>query len=849
MNYAEFAQLPASEKVVLCVVQAKTQFKVFTEYGVDLYFKMVPHFVGAIHVDGVALTEISYDDGDPAPGQYSFNPKIGRINVHCPGSIDPKTSTFVVTYKFFYANAPYILPYDLNDGEPVEFDARIESIGSLGQQLDDENTGIVLESSSNIALQNNDGFFDDIFDTLIWENQTIEFYSWSPKIPVNQAVKLFSGVIESKSFNNDKITFNVKDFVYRLKNQVNLGTFTDVDGKIAPSILNTPKRRIYGKVKQAKCVGIDAVLDGYELTGTITVSEGSTALSGSGTSFLSELSPQDEIYIELDDGTIEKIAVESITSDTAAVLGDESDVSITNASVIVKPKIPYRQKNRRWHIAGHPLVTPVSTIVFPTTARRFIVDTTDDFFADDSVEINGNPVKIVRISGSNIIIDQSIDPLPDIGNTIDKSPITKVYFGSKELLPERDWTLTNFPEAIIEINPLAEFNIANARNISNINLTFTNASRSVTTTATIDLRTLLKPRDWIRKNSITETTWFEVLDVQQQTITLRTAFTGTTQTTTGKMKNVELIDDDSLITVDCIGKRNESFGWIRTASDVVRDLIKNDAGFSEIDEDSFSQADSDCNWTISMVIPETIGEKSPTVRDVITKINESVFGSLYGNQTQEIAYSILNSRKPTSLSVIQDHDILSWNSSTEQKIVNKVKINYRPFVDIFTGSDGFESVEFQSDFVDKFIGIQNTDERTVYLYDEEKATIMAQRIAFYKSLSNCKITLKGKLNLALITVNDKMYIEFDRLFKRYGGSDNKKIAIVTGVKKDGMNVDVEMTDLGNIFNRVPSIAPNTTPSYSTATRDDAVKYGFILDNDTLTPDNTSEMDLGNNRIG
>jgi hypothetical protein len=95
----------------------------------------------------------------------------------------------IVTLQMFFSTRPSILPYDLNNGEQVEWDSRIDTIGSLGQQLDDENTGIVLESSSQISLHNKDGFFDDIFDTLIWENQNIEFYSWSPKIPSNLAVK------------------------------------------------------------------------------------------------------------------------------------------------------------------------------------------------------------------------------------------------------------------------------------------------------------------------------------------------------------------------------------------------------------------------------------------------------------------------------------------------------------------------------------------------------------------------------------------------------------------------------------------------------------------------------------
>jgi hypothetical protein len=109
--------------------------------------------------------------------------------------------------------------------------------------------------------------------------------------------------------------------------------------------------------------------------------------------------------------------------------------------------------------------------------------------------------------------------------------------------------------------------------------------------------------------------------------------------------------------------------------------------------------------------------------------------------------------------------------------------------------------------------------------------------------------VKAKLNLALTSVNDKIFIELDRLYRRYGGRDRRKVGIVTAVKKNGLDTDVEFTDLGNIFNRIPSIAPNTANDYASATRNEVVQWGYVLDNDTLTPLVSSELELGNNLIG
>lgn len=849
MTYEQFAQLPASEKVVFCKVNAVDQFKVWTSEP-DLfqtYSKSVPHWVKSVKVNGLLLNES--DSKILSPNEFHFDAKNKKLYIRIEDGVAPKTKQIIVTYTFYFSTKSLNLPNDFYNGskEYVEWDGRIEGIGQIGQQLDEENTGVVLESSSTVNLINKDGFFDDIIDTLIWENQAIEFYSWSPLIPLNMAVKLFSGVIESKSPDADKVTFKVKDFVYRLQNQVRLPLFSETDGNVSPSMIGKPKRRIYGKARQVQTTGIDQILGGYPMPGTISVVQDTKALTGTGTEFLKYLSPEDEVFVTQDDGTTVKISIESITTNLAAVLGDESDFNITNKPAIVKPKSPFRFKNRRWHLAGHKLRSPESTILYPTTSRRFVMDDVDDFEADDIVQINGSDVKIRRLSFNNMILASSLFPVPQSGDLVKKNPVRRVYLGSKELVSGRDWTLTNTTEAIIEIDELAEFNIANARNVG-VNLTFTNGSREITTTATVDLRTIIKTNDWIKKNTTVD--YFEILQVLEQKIILRTPFTGTTQTTTGSFKSVEVLGDDAMITCDCIGGESmDGSTWITTASDAVKHLVQYDAGFTEVDEEAFTQAKDDCGWMISVVIPESIGDQSPKIRDVITNINDSVFGSLYGNRTQAISFSILNARKPSELNIIRDDDVVSWRSTTEQKIINKVKINYQPFTDIFTGQSGFEVQEYDSEFVNNFIGIQNTDERTAYIYNKQDAEILAQRVAFFNSLSTCKISISAKLSMALNVVNDKIYIEFDRLFKRYGGKDKKKIAIITGIKKDGFNVEVDATDLGNIFNRVPAIAPDTTPSYDAENRDDATRYGFIVDNETETPDTNSEIDLGNNKIG
>lgn len=846
MNYTDFANNPRSEKIILVTAEASKEVKLFTVYSDSVYTRSVDHFVVGVKEGTSTLTQAS--SSSLSPGQFYFDAKNKALYVRMSDSSNPKTKSVSIIFRFFWANAPVVLPYDLASGTPVEWEGRLQSIGSLGQQLDDQNTGIVLESSSDISLENTDGYFDEIFDQLIWEYKTVKFFSWSPSIPISEAKKIFEGIIDSKDFSPNVVKFKLKDFVFRLKNKVNLPLFSDADGAVLPTYLGTPKRRIYGKVKQLPCAGIDTVGEGISLTGTITITLDSVSATGTGTSFLDELTPGDEITTIVQGETI-KLGVESVESNTAFTLTQKAKVTILNFTGKARFQTPWRRKNRRWHVAGHKLRAPVANILFVYSSNRILVDSVADLYAGDSVKINDEYVIIRRISGNQIVLNSSLSPKPVVGDQLIKNPVSNVFFGSKELIIDRDWTLINSTEAIIEINQEAEKNIAEPRSVG-VNLVFTNGSRSITLASGVvaDLRTILKPRDWVRKNKIDEADYYEILDVSENEITLRTAFTGTTQTNSALMKNVEIISDNSLITVNTMGIE-VSGEWVKTPSQAVRHLVLNDAGFPSVNEASFNEAKNECEFITSLFIPSRLGGSSPDIKSVITMINESVFGSLYGNSSWEISYSILNSKKPVTFESIKDDDIISFDVVSDQKIINAVKINYRPFTDIFTGSDAFEVYQGTSDFVDRMIGIQNTHERTIYLYESDKAEIIGQRIMFFQSLSNCKVQVKAKLNLVNTSVNDKIFLELDRMFKRYGGRDRRKIGVVTSIKKNGYDVDVDFIDLGGIYNRVPSIAPNTASDYASATRDEVIQYGYCVDNLTLTPNVLSELELGNNLIG
>lgn len=850
MNYKDFAKLPSSEKVTLVTVEANTQFKVWSKEG-DVYFRDVDHFVVKCKANGGALNRVSKLE-DVVADSWFFDEKNLRLHVGAIVGVTPALTEFVCTYRFFFSTSSLKLPWNLNDGSTVEWDGRVIKTGSLGQSLDDENTGIVLESSSSVDLVNRDGYFDEIFDTLIWENQLIEFYSWSPSIPVTEAKNLFSGIIEKKSFDQSKISFTVKDFVYRLKGDLKLNIFSEEDGRVNPSLIGKPKRRIYGKVKNVQLAPIDCILDGFPVTGTISISNESAIATGLGTHFLKELSPDDELLISLENGEVLKLSVEMVNSNTELLLDRVPDYNIVNGSFTLKPDRAWRFRNRKWHLASHPLSSPESEIKYVTTSRRFVMDNIQDFEHDDNmtIVIDGvtHTASIRRISKNNFVLKNSLFPIPPVGAKFKKSPVTNLYFNGRRLIENIHWTLDNSNEAIVTIKDDAEFSIAPQKSIG-VSLAWTNNSRDVTTTATVDLRTVVSVNDWIKKDSIDAEDWFEVLHVEAQRIVLRTNFSHDSGTTQGKVKKVDLINDDSIITADCIGANGFDGKWIYTASDAVKHLLLNDAGFNTVNEDSFLVARNDCPWLISMPIPQNLGDGFPTIRDTVSLINKSVFGSLYGNNASSIAYSILNARRPSDLEVVRDDDLVSWKATTDQKIVNKVIVNYRPQNNAETGEHFFSYVEHDSSFVNRNIGIERTEERTAFIYNDLDAETLAQRVAFYNSLSTCRVSLTSNLYLSLLGINDKIYMELGRLFKRYSGHDRRKIGIISSIKSDGNKTEIELNDLGNIFNRVAAVAPDEQPHYHSSSRDDVARFGFILDNVTLAPNAESEADFGSNRVG
>lgn len=916
LNYQEFSQKTRSQKITLCTVEAKHQRKIFS--GGPVYQISTDHFVVGVTVDGQELVKTT---GTPSSGQFSYNPDTNVVQMRLSLDENPNEKRVFLKYRFFFSSIPVSIETEFSDNYAVNWEARIGSQPSLKLELDYENTGTVLETNSQLSLENTDGYFDSIFDTLIWEGQKVNTYSWSESLDTSEIKLFYRGKIESKTFTERSVNFNIRDQVNDLREKIPYTVFSSLDGRVSDSELNKPKRKIYGQVEKLRTVGVDKVLEGYPvpgtyegssnrnlLTGLISGNTGSNQVNGTGTLFLSQISAGDEILIT--DGVFEytyevlgvssnilliltatittafsgaqarnksvlnnkvfgtgtnfktifspddeivvvvndienSYRIEDVVSDIELTLSDE--IQDTFSLMTTKPDVPYRGFNRNWHIAGHKLRSVTHNVASVIDENNIELDSISELFEGDTITINSNYRKIIRITGNKVRINQSLAGVL-VGQIVEKIPVPLVHSETQPYIFGRDYTVTNtVSDCIINFDSLAEFNVAKNKSLS-ISFQFTNGSDVVIATSTDrDLTNIFKPRDWVRSKDITHQVWYEILSVDQLQLRLRINYAGTNFLGQLNYRQPNYISDESLVTADCLGMEYDS-EWIKTPSHSVLQMLDS-IGITEINTASFDDAKVDCQYIVSLALPQTIGSEMPSIRDAVTLINKSCFGSLYFDGDFNFTYKILNSSKPETLSSIKDEDILGFSVQTRNQILGTVKINYRPFVDQNTSSETFKQISIESDFVAETSQIKREETLTAYLYDYEDALTIAERWRFFRSLSQSIVKVQAKLNFMLTNLNEPVFIELERLFKRYGGNGRRKIGIVNAVDKDGDSTSITFNDLGNIFNRVPAICPDSQNEYLLSESDEIAKYGFIVDNNTETPDVSSEMDLGNNLIG
>lgn len=844
----DFIKAQSSEKITMVHINARTRVYEWTIHAGSVYKKTVPHFVVGLKQDQSDLTEVA-DIGSVVEGTFFYDSDTGILYSHFTGSVDPTTIQAIVTYRFFYASGPVSASWDLtNTGKHVRYDGRILSTPGYKHRVGIDQSLTAIVGSGTLKLENGDGGLDSIFDTLFFENREVTIYSWNRDLEFEDARVIYRGRVTNKKFSSNSVSFLVKDTLYDLEQALQLTPYDDTDD-VNDNIKGRYKRRIYGRVDGLKLQSVDQIGTGYAITGTVTSAIASTTLTGTGTLFLAETSPGDTITI----GT-QEFGIEAVVSDTELTLDDEPAFSFTDEVAILTPEIPTTSKNRIFFVSGHACSNLTYTIINILQLNRIELSDTTGLRAGDFIEFaTGERKEIKNVAPGNIIVLQSnLVTVPAISSDVIRQPVQRL-FNEASTINADNFTISNLGaptnECTVTLNDQVEFDLAKAIPLG-VNMTFTNGSRVLTTADDVDLRENLSPRDWIRPADLSYTTYYEILSVDEQQIEIRTVFSEPTITDTVTVKLPDYIGDDAIISAEVIGKTEDgepSGTWIETAPQAVKDILL-DIGVPAnlINDTSFTNALTDAAQTISIAFPLSVSGGAVTGKKSIDLLNKSVGGTLTLDNELKLQYRVLQSDVPDDPVRVYDEDLVSWSiETTNGKNFKDAVVKYRhKDVDRVSLSTGNLVQTFSSEFVRDYIETSMLKEFDAYLFNDEDAITFAQRQTYFNRLSRAKIVLKTDLRFEDVEIGDIMQLEMDRLYDRLGGDgSNEKLAVVVGKTVTGDKVELELSDLGNIFNSSSVITPNTTNEFASATTDEKLKYGFITDSQGIVEADESTANI------
>lgn len=831
-TYSEFQNAVSSEKLTLAVLNASKRLMGWTLHSGSVYKLTNFSFpaLQSIEDSGTAYTAAA-SLGAISASKYFYDRSASTLYIQTTGSDNPNGRFIAATVRFFFANAPITLPHDLSTGYDVYFDPMISSTSSFGVEIDVINqAGEAVEGSGSLTLFNDQSFWQSHFDKLVFENKDCYIYSYHRDLPLSEKKLLFQGKIEKKSYSTDKIQFALKDLLSELKNIIPLANMEDVGGARIPDNLNLAKQRtIYGRVYGHRPTNIDQVLTGYPGTGTISVTNGSVNVTGSGTTFLTQLKPDDQLVI-----ADERYTIADVTSDTAATLSEAyPGGSDSGLALSIVPDRPKRFMNRVWKIAGHALREPIQTTEATSTVEKLHVADTTDMYAGDKLYLgnlgSGELVTVDTIQSEKIVkLTQTLAGAPSVGTALRKPAVQNVRINDVELLYYRDYTL-DASTATLTLRPTAEANASPIRQLAN-NITFTSGSRTVTGAG---FNGTILPGYMV--GCVGQADFFEVLAVDSDTsLRITSNATYTSSSTKGLYKALIFDPEKDVLTCEVLGKTangTTSGELLDTAPAIVESML-GDLGLSSIvDTASFTEAKGIAYQQIGIVIPEKYTEtKTPTFKDAINKINKSVFGSLIQSDAFKLSYLVLRPKKSISALRFGESDILRISAkSSAEKVIKTAIVTYAPReYDYTTLTNSVQTHQQTSDNATYLIQTDRERVFTSYLSRSEDALIYANRWSFLLETSAGSLDIETKLQGATLEVGDIIDVEHRKLFERIGDGQNRRLVLVEKVKKNGESVSLEVVDLSNTFNRVAAIT-DATNDWVNATSDEKLYGGFITD--------------------
>lgn len=844
MQYSDFQAMASSEKITLATLDAARRLMGWSLHSGSVYKLSGFSFqkITSLEDSGTAYTEVS-SLGSVIAGTFFLDRETQTLYIQTSTSVDPNTRFIVSRVRLFFANVPVVLPHDLASGFEILWEPLVKSTSEFGVEIDTVNqTSEAIEGSGSLTLTNDGDFWPAHFDKLYFENAACSIYSYHRDLDPSDARLIYSGRVDKKSYTSQAVSFTLKDVIASLRTPIALGTIGDLGLRTGSDIERARQRLILGRVFGLRPVNVDQVVDGYPITGTVSVTYNSATLTGTGSAFLTQLSPDDRIVL---DG--EEYTIATVTSDTSATLTENFPgvAGLSGVTATIVPEQPKRWMNRVWKIAGHALREPQTTVENGSSITQLYVADPSEIFPGDNIYVgtlgSGDLVLVEDVVGNFVRLSTSLATVPPIGTPVLRPAVQNVRIDDVALTYYQDYTL-DASTATLTLRSTAESNSAPIRHLTS-SLSFTNGSRTVTGTG---LKNSIKPGYMV--GVVGNAVFFEVLSVDSDTqLTLRTNATFTANTT-GRYKSLIYSEGENVLTLDVLGRTEDGTSTgslLKTAPSMVKALLGDLNLTSRIDSASFDEAEAIAPMSLGLVFPSEYNSSTvPVYRSVINEINRSVFGSLVQTNTYSLAYNVLRPRKSTAAVKFDESDILGWKfESTGEKIVKTCTVEYRTKeYDYLTGKAS-KNTETKTSNVANYI-VQSTREQTFSsaLVDETDARILAERWSFILEHSAGRATIETKLQAMSVEVGDIIEVTHRKFFERLGISQKSRLFLVEAVRKSGSRVNLEVVDLSNAFSRVAAVTTNTA-SYSSATDQEKLYGGYITDSNGLIANDPNSFGL------
>lgn len=299
-----------------------------------------------------------------------------------------------------------------------------------------------------------------------------------------------------------------------------------------------------------------------------------------------------------------------------------------------------------------------------------------------------------------------------------------------------------------------------------------------------------------------------------------------------------VFSDSDVLSCDVYGKTvdgSTSSPMIRTAPEIVRDLLVMAGSGPYINEENFTQAKDHFSEELSFCVPKVFSDKASnlTYRDIINSVNGSVLGLLIQSNDFQMEYVKM---RPSSLVKMRlDHtDILDFSVESSNKNMLKdaiVEYGHREF-DYATSTTLVSTVSSSSGIGQHILKTNRTRVFESLCLNPQDAQRLADRWAFILEYSSNSFNFSTKLQTAHLQINDIILIDHPKLYSRMGSTGQQRIVMVESIGKKGDLVTITAIDLSNAFNRVAKIT-DTDQSWATAGDETKLMGGFYKDADGM----------------